>query len=129
MEMPFFQNKSTRKPTNQVVSLDSPSELRRFDGFFDARGFEGGKNLGVFFFGFLEEKTQGETRGGKFGKLLCPQVFFGKVPPWQEKKSSNFRAVRAVKTQTFAIVKVEESSWSFVIDKTCRKVFFLHRCS
>ena len=66
--------------------------------------------------------------------LLCPPRFFLKEGTTMAGTHfvDNFRAVRAVKTQTFAIVEVEESSWSFVIDKTCRKecwIFFLHRCS
>ena len=49
----FVSKKSTRKPTNQVVSLDSPSEFRRFlrqgqgesgdSKFFWMLGFEGEK--------------------------------------------------------------------------------------
>ena len=55
--------------------------------------------------------------------LLCPPRFFLKEGTTMAGTHfvNNFRAVRAVKTQTFAIVEVEESSWSFVIDKTCRE--------
>ena len=77
MEMPFFSKQVNQETKATKLSPWIHPANSGDSTFFRCRGFEGAKKIGVFF--VSRKKTQGETRGGKFGKLLCPQVFFGKV--------------------------------------------------
>ena len=110
----FVSKKSTRKPTNQVVFLDSPSEFREVP----------------------KRQGQGESGDSKFVMIGV----WGETP-WRFcfqlwKKTWTFGSfastffggeVTSLRVQfqscqlDLCQQKMEKSSWSFVIDKTCRK--------
>ena len=116
-----FFSKQVHQETNQPSCL--PGFAQRTPGdstVFSMPGFWGWKIL-VFFFVSRKKNTREKHRWKIWKTSFVPQVLKEGTTMAGTHFVKKIRAVRAVKTQTFAIVEVEESSWSFVIDTTCRK--------
>ena len=106
--------KFTKRSWHQAAR---PSECWRFQRLAEVVGDAG--VLGVeksWRFLFLEKKARRNT-GWKFGNSFVPSFFWKQ--PWQfiiKFQSCQLNLLRA---------EIQKSSWSFVIDKTCRKECFI----